>query len=47
MVDKTIEALVVADMRDGLLRYLKKNTQDSISNIAINLVLKGLNIICV
>jgi len=44
MVDKTIEDLIIADMRDGMLQYLKKNTKDSISNIAINMVLKGINI---
>jgi len=44
MVDKIIEDLIIADMRDVMLQYLKKNTKDSISNIAINMVLKGINI---
>ena len=44
MVDKIIEDLIIADMRDGMLQYLKKNTKNSLSNIAINMVLKGINI---
>ena len=44
MVDKIIEDLIIADMRDVMLQYLKKNTKNSLSNIAINMVLKGINI---
>ena len=44
MVDKIIEDLIVAYMINSMLQYLKKNTKDSISNIAINMVLKGINI---
>ena len=44
MVDKTIEDSVVADMRAGMLQYLKNNPKDSASNIAVDMVSQGFKI---
>ncbi len=44
MVDKTIDDFIVSTTQEGMLQYLRYNTQDSVSNLAVEMASQGYNI---
>ena len=44
MVDKVIDDFIVSEMQEGISQYLRRNPQDSLRNVAVEMASQGYNI---
>jgi len=46
MVDKVIDDFIVSEMQEGISQYLRRNPQDSLRNVAVEMASQGYNVVC-